>query len=208
METPVNSKTAIIWDKAVRIFHWAVVVAFFTAYATSEGGPRNIHEFAGYTILALVSFRVIWGFVGSKHARFSDFVGSPASVIAYARSLRARKPKQYLGHNPLGGYMVIALIVMLFVITLAGNHLQSIKDKDRAAYLATAGLTEEQAKGQQIRVPKTPKQRQWKEIHETAVNITLLLVVLHVLGVVMSSRLHKENLVKAMITGHKERRND
>jgi cytochrome b len=195
----------LVWDIAVRIFHWMVVAAFFIAYATSAGGPRNIHEFAGYTILALVSFRVIWGFVGGKHAHFSDFVCSPASVIAYARSLRTGKPKHYPGHNPLGGYMVIALIGMLFVITLAGNHLQALKDEDRAAYLATAGLTEEQAKAQEIRVPKTPRQRQWKEIHETAVDITLVLILLHVLGVVMSSRLHKENLVKAMVTGKKLR---
>ena len=112
-----NSVT--VWDPLVRLFHWSLVSAFFIAYFT-EDDLLDLHVYAGYFIAGLLSFRLIWGFVGSRHARFSDFVKRPGEVWAYLKSLLTLHPKRYLGHNPAGGAMVIGLLVSLLLTTLSG----------------------------------------------------------------------------------------
>ena len=101
-----------VWDIAVRVFHWSLVVLFFVAYFTGDD-EDVLHVYAGYGVLALVVFRIVWGFVGTQHARFSDFIYGPAATLRYVKSLFSPKPLHYLGHNPLGGWMVVALLLSL-----------------------------------------------------------------------------------------------
>jgi cytochrome b len=164
-----------VWDPLVRIFHWTLATAFFTAWLSAEEWGF-LHRSAGYVILSLVAFRLLWGFVGPRHARFTDFVRSPSAVIAFLRdTLRLRAPR-YLGHNPAGGAMAIALLLALTVIS--GSGVMMTTD-------AFWGV------------------RWVRELHEISVNFTLLLVALHVAGVVVASFEHRENLVSAMVTGEK-----
>lgn len=200
--------TVKVWDIAVRIFHWSLVAAFTTAYLTGEEN-EFLHVNAGYIVLGLVAFRVVWGFIGTQHARFSDFIYSPAKIFAYARSLAAGTPKHYLGHNPLGGVMVIALLLSLSITCISGMKLYAAEDGKGPLANATppsliaAAYAHEGEDGRHEAL--NPKEAEtWEEIHELFVNLTLGLVILHIAGVVVSSVLHKEKLVKAMITGNKE----
>lgn len=164
-----------VWDPLVRVFHWSLVTLFVFAFATGDALDRP-HEIAGYAVLGLVVFRVAWGFMGSKHARFRDFVRRPSQIRAYlAEALRFRS-RRYIGHNPAGGAMIVLILVMLLVISATGVALTT------DAFWGSA----------------------WMEAaHEVAVNLTLVLIGLHLTGVVVSSLAHDENLVRAMITGRK-----
>jgi cytochrome b len=167
--------TVAVWDVAVRVFHWALVAAFLTAWISAEESD-SVHETAGYVVAGLVAFRVIWGIVGSRHARFADFVRSPATVFRFLRDTMTFRAPRYVGHNPAGGAMVVALLVALTVI--AGSGYMMTTD-------AFWGV------------------RWVRELHEIAVDFTLVLIALHVLGVVLASLEHRENLVVAMLTGRK-----
>lgn len=202
----MHNDTIKVWDIVVRIFHWSLVICFATAYLTGEE-ESMIHIYSGYAILALISFRVLWGFIGSQHARFKDFVYSPKQVIHYAKSLLTKKPKHFLGHNPLGGYMVIALLVSLFAVTLSGLKLYAVDEgkgplaqKNQLQVMTKAYADEEE---NEVESKNESGEELWEEIHETAVNITLFLIALHILGVIISSRLERQNLAKAMVTGKK-----
>ena len=110
-----QSMSVKVWDLFVRVFHWLLVILFAVAWY-SGGIWDNPHLAAGYFILGLVAARIVWGFVGSQHARFSDFVYGPQAIVCYiADMLRMRAPR-YLGHNPAGGAMVIMLLATLMVI--------------------------------------------------------------------------------------------
>ena len=108
-----------VWDPLVRIFHWGLVLAFTVAYLSADEAS-SLHVYSGYTVLGLISFRVLWGLIGTRYARFSNFVHSPGTVIQYLRSLITGKPKHYVGHNPAAGWMVIAMLLTLFVVTVSG----------------------------------------------------------------------------------------
>jgi cytochrome b len=164
-----------VWDPFVRIFHWSLVGLFVLAFVTGDE-TEWAHLTAGYAIAALVLLRIIWGFVGPRHARFSDFVRTPREVTDYVRSaIRLRAPR-YLGHNPTGGAMIIALLAMLIGISATGFMMTT------DAFWGA----------------------QWVEdLHKGLVYATLSLIALHVAGVVFASIEHGENLVKAMITGRK-----
>ena len=172
-----NSTASLVrvWDAFVRIFHWSLVSLFILAFATGDE-TEWLHLAAGYAIAVLILLRIIWGFVGPQHARFSDFVRTPREVIGYVRSaIRLRAPR-YLGHNPAGGTMIIALLAMLIGISATGFMMTT------DAFWGA----------------------QWVEdLHEWLVYATFGLIALHVVGVVFSSIEHGENLVKAMITGRK-----
>lgn len=108
-----------VWDPLVRIFHWSLVLAFTVAFLT--GDEENItHIVAGYVVLGLISFRLVWGVIGTRHARFSDFVYSPATVIRYLKGLFSYKPEHYRGHNPAGGWMVILMLITLIIVSWTG----------------------------------------------------------------------------------------
>lgn len=164
-----------VWDPFVRMFHWGLVAAFLAAWATGDE-MKQVHIVAGFCVIALVAFRIAWGFIGTKHARFTNFVRGPRMVTSYLRDTATLRARRYLGHNPAGGAMIVALLIMLSII--GGTGFMMTTD----AFWGVAWV---------------------QDIHEAAVSLTLGLAVLHVLGVVVASYEHGENLVRAMITGRK-----
>jgi cytochrome b len=201
-----------VWDIAVRIFHWSLVVVFFVAYFS--GDEENVlHVYAGYGVLALVAFRIAWGLIGTKHARFTDFIYGPAATLRYIKSIFASKPLHYLGHNPLGGWMVVALLLGLIGTCWSGLEAYGEKGHGPLAQaeigLISSAMADDDDEGhrsEQGRMRGKPEGEEfWEEIHETLSNLTLVLVFLHVAGVLIASAIHRENLIKAMVTGNKSR---
>lgn len=169
--------TVPVWDRFVRLFHWATATLVLIAFLTTDD-LRWLHEDAGYAVLVLVVARIVWGLIGSWHARFVSFVRGPRDVLNYLTLLRAGRAPRYLGHNPAGGLMIVALLTLLVIV--AGSGWLS----ETNAYFG---------------VP-------WVDhLHHTSAHLLLLLIGLHVVGVVVSSWLHRENLISAMITGRKRR---
>ena len=185
----ISENSIKVWDPIVRIGHWTLVIAFFTAYFT-EDDFLTLHVWAGYIIGAVVCFRLIWGFVGSRHARFSDFVRSPAAAIRDVVGLVRNQSKRYVGHNPAGGIMILLLLICLLGTVFSGVVLYGMEEGagPLAAWVSAYADSEDS----------------WEEIHEVLSNLTLLLVVMHIAGVLLSGRVHNENLVKAMLTGRKK----
>ena len=203
---------ARVWDPVVRIFHWSLVASFTIAWLTGEEESRP-HVLAGYAVIGLVLIRVVWGFVGTKYARFRDFVYPPSAVLAYAREILAGKSKRYLGHNPLGGMMIIALLLSLLAASVTGLVLQGAKE-GTGPFAAIAVSTSVTAPAVISRAVADDDDKEnnggngeadetWKELHEFFANLSLLLVVLHIAGVIVGSIVHRENLVRAMFTGRK-----
>lgn len=184
METP---KLIKIWDLPLRIFHWLLVAGFFVAYLT-EGELLAIHVWSGYLVLGLLIFRLFWGFAGNDYARFSSFLCGPAKSVAYVKEVVALKAKRYLGHNPAGAAMIVLLIISLFITVISGV----------IVYGADQNL------GPLAGMVSSSNEKFWEEAHEITANFTLLLVIIHVLGVVLESVMHKESLVKAMWNGYKK----
>lgn len=172
-ETP--PATVKVWDPFVRVFHWSLVALFAAAFASGDESDR-LHIAIGYAIAGLIGLRILWGFVGSPHARFSDFVRGPREVFSYLRDAVFLRARRYLGHNPAGAAMIIALLLMLIGTSVSG-------------YL----LTTDAHWGS----------KQAEEVHEVFANLTIGLIALHVIGVLAASLEHRENLVTAMITGRK-----
>ncbi len=187
------SKEVTVWDPFVRLFHWTLVLAFFVAWFT-EDDWLDLHVWAGYTVLALVLARILWGFVGTRHARFRDFVRPPADVKAFLQQTLAGRAPRYLGHNPAGGAMIVLMLVMLLLVGLTG--------------LAVYGM--EEAAGPLAGLAGAPEwlEDALEEVHEFLANAMLLLVAIHVAGVIVESLIHHENLVRAMITGRKRADDD
>jgi len=188
-----------VWDPFVRIFHWTVVVCFFIAYIT-EDEVMWLHELAGYTILVFVIARVLWGVVGTRFARFSNFIYKPSTVKQYFKDSLHFKPKRYLGHNPVGGIMVILLLVMLALTSWSGMKAEGISlfaDNAFNIEIIKSAIADDDHENGGNEV--------WEEIHEFFANATLFLVFLHVAGVIFSSLVHSENLVRSMITGRKRK---
>jgi cytochrome b len=198
-----------VWDPFVRIFHWTVVVSFFIAYFT-EDEVMWLHEFAGYTILFFVIARIAWGLIGTRYARFSNFIYKPSTVKHYFKDTLRFKSKRYLGHNPLGGVMVVALLIMLLLTSWSGIQLEEIEESANSAsathqsYVVNFQLIKS-AVADDDHENKSPNHEFWEEIHEFLANATLFLVFLHVAGVILSSMSHGENLVRAMVTGRKRK---
>ncbi len=165
-----------VWDPFVRLFHWTVVSGVFLAYFTEDF--RSLHKAVGYAVLAAVGMRLLWGLVGSRHARFTDFVKSPKAILRYAAKVLRGREERHLGHNPLGGAMVVALLLLLLVIGVSGWM-----------------MTLDMFWGED-----------WVEdLHALSVDLLLFgLVPLHVAGVLFTSLRERTNLVKAMVTGFKE----
>jgi len=164
-----------VWDVPVRVFHWLLAICFIVAYLVAESERLlGIHVVLGYTALGLIAFRVIWGFVGPRYARFRSFLFSPAAAISYTRSLFMKNRQEYLGHNPLGSYAIYAILLLGLVTGITG-------------YMRLNEIG-----GDSV-----------EELHEVFANAWLGIVILHLLGVIVGSWLHRENLVRAMITGYK-----
>ena len=201
-----------VWDILVRIFHWSLVLAFTIAYLT-EDDFEDLHVYAGYAVLGLICFRSIWGFIGSRYARFSNFVYSFTEIKSYLSSLITKNPKHYLGHNPAGGMMIIALLISLFATTLSGIKIYGVQGYGPLADngMEFSMISEARAHGDNkhedekdgIKKVESEEEEFWEEIHEFFANFTLLLIFIHIAGVVVASRIHGENLVRGMITGKK-----
>jgi cytochrome b len=170
--------TVRVWDRVVRVGHWSLAIALVVSFATHEGDTR-IHAWSGYAALAVVAVRIAWGFAGRGHARFASFVRSPGATLAYAKALARGREERFVGHNPLGGYMILALIVTTLVVTLSGV----VYTTD--AYWGVEWVV---------------------ELHNAATILLIVLVVLHLGGVFFASRRHGDNLVGAMLHGRKSRR--
>jgi len=206
MTPPTSLPTAsvAVWDPFARIAHWALVAAFALAYLSAEeegGSTAALHVLAGYAVGAIVALRILWGFIGPKHARFSDFVCGPVAVLRYLVDLVTGRARRYLGHSPAGAAMVIALLLCLAGTVATGVVAYGERGKGPLAadstVIATAAYAEENAgrEGGEKSVVG--------ELHGALANITLALVILHVLGVGLASYAHRENLVTAMISGKK-----
>lgn len=167
--------TVPVWDPFVRFFHWSLGALVLLAFLTGDEAERP-HILIGYAIVALVAARIVWGFIGPQHARFGDFLKTPGAILRYARDALAGKAPRYLGHNPLGGAMAVAIM---------------------AALLGVCWL------GWQLTTDARWGSEEYKEIHEAAAYGLLGMVGLHLLGVLWTSASHRENLVKAMISGRK-----
>lgn len=167
--------TVKVWDPFVRVFHWSLVTLFVVAYATGDEVER-VHIAAGYAIAILLMLRVVWGVIGPRHARFHNFVRPPGEVLSYLRNAVRLAAPRHLGHNPAGAAMIVALLAVL-----AGTCATGVM-------MTTDGFWG----------------ARWVEgLHEALANLAIGLVALHVLGVLVSSFAHRENLVKAMVTGRK-----
>jgi len=189
MATDVSSEVRV-WDPAVRIFHWTLAAAFATAWLTGDE-LALVHVNAGYLIGGLLVFRLIWGFVGTRHARFSDFVRPRSQVLAYLRDVVRLRSDHCLGHNPAGGAMVLALMITLGITVASGLALCGAHDfAGPLAGVLRGELAADLLEG----------------LHEAGANLALFLVVLHLAGVLFSSLAEGENLLRAMITGRKQRR--
>jgi len=167
--------TVKVWDLLVRVFHWSFAASFAGAWLTAESERwRDVHVFLGYAMLGLVAFRLLWGVVGPRHARFSSFVRGPAAIARYLRSLLSGSPEHHLGHNPAGA---VAIVLLLALALLAGAS-------GWAVYNDLGG--------------------EWlEESHEFLAGAMLAVVGVHLAGVAVASWLHRENLVASMLTGRK-----
>lgn len=184
-----DTSTVKVWDPLVRVFHWSLVAAFAIAYVTEEDW-LGVHTTAGYVVLGLVGFRLAWGLVGTRYARFSSFVRRPRAVLAYLRDMIGGRERRYLGHNPAGAAMILALLAALLLTAASGLAVYGIEPGagPLAGWLAGAGHGWEEF---------------FEETHEFFANLTLALVGLHVAGVILTGWRHGENLVRAMVTGRK-----
>jgi cytochrome b len=167
-----------VWDVPTRVFHWLLAVSFAGAFLTAESERyRDIHVLLGYTLLGLIAFRLVWGFIGSRYAQFRSFLFKPAEITAYAVSLLKAKPAHYVGHNPAGSLSVFLLLALGIAVGISGYVIFQDIGGDALA-----------------------------ELHEMAAYFMLTVVGLHLAGVLVSSLLHRENLVRSMITGSKPAR--
>ena len=167
-----------VWDLPTRIFHWSLAASFAIAFLTAESEKlRDIHVVTGYTLAGLIAFRLLWGFVGSSYSRFAEFLPTPQKLMGYLGSLANGKPQYHVGHNPAGAVSIF-LLLGCGIVTAASGW---------ASYEEIGGHFME-------------------ELHEGASNGMMAIVVIHIAGVIVSSRLHHENLILAMITGWKKMR--
>ncbi|RWH73511.1 cytochrome b/b6 domain-containing protein [Mesorhizobium sp.] len=198
-------RRVLVWDPLVRLFHWGLVSAFATAWLTAED-IQPVHQLAGYAVASLVGFRILWGLVGSRYARFAQFVRGPVRTASYIKKMVTGRERRYLGHNPAGAAMVVAILVTLSGTALTGWLLEAPDAAAGQVQIVTPAFAENDANEAEAGTGVNLEERAGgplKDIHETLADLMLLLVVLHVGGVALASLRHRENLVRAMLTGRK-----
>ncbi|KAA6185596.1 cytochrome B [Thiohalocapsa marina] len=184
-----SAAEAQVWDPLVRVFHWSLAAAFAVAFIV-EDHLLGVHVWAGYLMLALIAVRLVWGLVGTRHARFSDFVRGPRQVLAYLRDAVRFQAPRHLGHNPAGGAMIVLLLVVITATGVSGLALYGAEELAGPLASLMQGLPADWGHA-------------LEEVHESLANLALGLIALHLLGVAVSSLSHRENLVRAMLTGRK-----
>lgn len=209
----MHAQAVKVWDPFVRIFHWSLVAAFFIAYFTEpEDAGFALHVWAGYFVGGLIVLRVIWGFIGTGHARFSDFAFGPFRALGYLGDLGRARSQRYLGHSPAGAWMVYLLLLTLAATVFTGLQvLATEKHQGPLAPIVAASPAAVamplQVSDKQASVRAAADERDGEpvaeELHEILANVALALVILHILGVIVASVAHRENLVRAMFTGTK-----
>lgn len=201
-DTVFSRETTVrIWDPAVRLFHWSLVGAVAVAWLSGDE-LQTVHEVAGYVVAGLVGFRLIWGLVGGRYARFSQFIKGPGAVLAYLRDMLRGSERRYLGHNPVGAAMIVALLVTLTGTALTG---WLMAEPARVALLPDLPqiVAPAFADDDHDRSAYGEGEDALEEVHEVFANLLLVLIALHVGGVVLASIRHRENLARAMVTGVK-----
>jgi cytochrome b len=178
MPTDPTRHTVLVWDLPLRVFHWLLAGSFVGAFLTAESERwSDVHAVLGYTVLAMVAFRLVWGLFGTRYARFGALPVAPRRAFAYLRSLASGKPEHHLGHNPAGSLAIHALLVLAAATALTGL----------AAFADVGG--------------------EWLgDMHEGVAYAMLGVVIVHIAGVVAGSLAHRENLAAAMLTGRKRGR--
>ncbi len=180
-----------VWDPVVRILHWALVIAFFTAFGLGKFGPdqMTLHFYAGYAVAGIVALRVIWGFVGFSTARFANFVKGPGTVVTYARTLPSPKPSRSFGHNPVGAIFVVGVLIVLAMQVLTGML------SDPEDYINMGPLA------QYVSIETA---RQALSYHEPLSFLLLLMIAGHIGAIFWYKKRKGENLIKPMVTGYAE----
>lgn len=186
-----ESSTVIVWDRFLRFFHWSLVFCFATAYISGELRASSIHELVGYMLCVLLAARLYWGFKGGEFARFRSFFFSVGETLAYTRAMFKGNPKHYFGHNPAGALMVFTMFGLLAVIFGSGLLTLGTIDFEGPLVCLANRVSDEVS-------------YLFRHLHEFLTHAALILVGLHLLGVLAGSIQHKENLVRAMITGTKK----
>lgn len=185
--SPPAAERVLVWDLPLRLFHVLLAAAFLVAWLTHDAGATHVHVFAGYTVAALLVFRLAWGFVGGTHARFASFAYGWRAVRAHLVALTARRPAPCLGHNPAGAWAVYALLTLMLLIVLSG--VLTLGGEERHGPLAGW-----------LDFTQGERAHAW---HAALAWIALGAVGVHVAGVLVESRLQRDNLVRAMVTGYK-----
>jgi cytochrome b len=210
-DDPEEERRVKVWDPLVRVFHWTLVVAFFVAYLTGDD-LLTLHVWAGYLVGGIVVLRVLWGVVGPKHARFGDFVFKPFTVWRYLLDLLCFRAQRYLGHSPAGGAMVMALLLALAAVVWSGLEAYAVEENAGPLALASPEVRQsmpDEGAGRLWLVSEEEDDDSddgdglWAELHEVLSELTFALVILHILGVLLASLVHRENLIRVMITGEK-----
>jgi cytochrome b len=182
----IDVSSPMVWDPLVRLCHWSLTGFFFVAYVVENDWP-GMHSHAGYTVALLVAFRLIWGMIGPRHAKFSSFFVGPAKTFRYLGALARGKASASAGHDPAGAVMILLLLLGLLVTTVSGMILFAMEGSGPLANTFVESLP-----GPLL-----------VDIHHFASEATFWLVVVHVLGVLIMSFRNRQNLVRAMITGRK-----
>lgn len=183
-ETSLSPRTITVWDFPTRIFHWSFAVAVLIAFVSSEadGAAFWIHVYSGTLLLGFIVFRAVWGVIGSRYAQFGEFVHGSVKVKAYTQDLMQLRPPHSVGHNPLGGWMIMAMLGIILLAVLTGMMTSEDGYVGPLAHVA-GGI--------------------FGEAHEGIGSFVMVLVGAHVLGVVVHGLITRENLPRAMVTGFK-----
>jgi cytochrome b len=235
-----QGETLPVWDIGIRLFHWTLVTLFIVSYLS--GDQHDLHTWSGYAVIGLLGFRLFWGFFGSRHARFADFLYPPRAVWQYLAGLLRRKPPHYAGHNPAGGWMVFLLLTTLLAVCYSGLEALADEGDGPLAKIHIELIAPAYAHGGETHASPTVKQPEqtapdnapvqqgveviqaapavvlpapvaetpagdekfWSALHHQLVNVMLWLIAVHITGVIVSSILHRENLVAAMLHGRKQ----
>ncbi|MDD5030403.1 MAG: cytochrome b/b6 domain-containing protein [Rhodoferax sp.] len=170
-----TKQTILVWDAPTRLFHWLMVLCFAGAWLTAEGSRLlGVHLTLGYTMVALVAWRVLWGVIGTRYARFASFVRGPQAVLQHFRDLLSPAASHPVGHNPLGAVSIMLMLALTLLIVASG-------------WVYFSGGP-----------------RLLKELHEASASLMLAVVGVHIAGVVFASLMQQENLARSMVNGRKQ----
>lgn len=173
----MSSSLPQVWDRFVRIFHWTLVLCVLSNFFVFDDG-KDIHQWTGYLAVSLVSLRIVWGFIGSKHARFSDFFPTPTRLLGHVKAFKSGAHDSHLGHNPLGALMMLTLICVVLCLGITG-WMQTLD-----AFWGEEWL---------------------QNTHAFIADSLIALATVHAIAAILMGRLERTRLIKAMFTGKKER---